>query len=328
MSSATPPPVCTTTWSATITESAIVISAWRSSWPWFQRRSSCCIASPSRPATSAATSSTTNQLSRLTCAEETVDVGVARDDPALHVDRDVRRDEVERAVRHVDDAHQPEDEREAARDDEVERAQRDRVEQRREERRRVAVRGPVREEEDPDAARTRAPRASRPNRDGVDRRVRPASAAQTLQHSSPRRANAFRRAEQPAGRRAGGARHTPAVPAARILRLDAVDPFALADGVHARALFGDATMLNLVELEPGAVVPEHSHPHEQMGIVPERRDRDDHRGRGARRAMPWMRCTSPRASCTAPTRGRRERSCSTSSCRSARTSAPLAGAAQ
>jgi quercetin dioxygenase-like cupin family protein len=57
------------------------------------------------------------------------------------------------------------------------------------------------------------------------------------------------------------------VSAARILRLDAVDPFALADGVHARALFGDGTMLNLVELEPGAVVPQHSHPHEQMGIV-------------------------------------------------------------
>ena len=57
------------------------------------------------------------------------------------------------------------------------------------------------------------------------------------------------------------------MPAARILRLDSVAPFALAAGVHARALFGDATMLNLVELEPGAIVPRHSHPHEQMGIV-------------------------------------------------------------
>jgi quercetin dioxygenase-like cupin family protein len=56
------------------------------------------------------------------------------------------------------------------------------------------------------------------------------------------------------------------VPAARIVRLDAVAPFLLADGVHARALFGDSAMLNLVELEPGAVVPEHSHPHEQLGI--------------------------------------------------------------
>ncbi len=57
------------------------------------------------------------------------------------------------------------------------------------------------------------------------------------------------------------------MPAARILALDSLDRFAMAAGVHGRALFGDSTMLNLVELEPGAVVPEHSHPHEQMGIV-------------------------------------------------------------
>ena len=57
------------------------------------------------------------------------------------------------------------------------------------------------------------------------------------------------------------------MPEARILRLDALNHFALADGVRARALFGEQTMLNLVELDPGAVVPEHSHPHEQMGIV-------------------------------------------------------------
>ncbi|MDX6598510.1 MAG: hypothetical protein QOE87_2397 [Gaiellales bacterium] len=54
--------------------------------------------------------------------------------------------------------------------------------------------------------------------------------------------------------------------AARILRLDALAHFALADGVRARALFGDGAMLNLVELDPGAIVPEHSHPHEQLGI--------------------------------------------------------------
>ena len=67
-------------------------------------------------------SSTTNQLSTLTCVEDDRGVGTARDDPPLHVDRDVGGDEVERAVRHVDDAHQPEDQREAARDDEIERA--------------------------------------------------------------------------------------------------------------------------------------------------------------------------------------------------------------
>ena len=62
-------------------------------------------------------------------------------------------------------------------------------------------------------------------------------------------------------------RHTPAVAGAQFLRLDALDTFALAEGVHARALFGDGAMLNLVELEQGAVVPTHSHPHEQLGIV-------------------------------------------------------------
>jgi quercetin dioxygenase-like cupin family protein len=56
------------------------------------------------------------------------------------------------------------------------------------------------------------------------------------------------------------------VAAARFFRLDAIAPFAMADGVRARALFGDGAMLNLVELDPGAIVPEHSHPHEQLGI--------------------------------------------------------------
>ena len=54
--------------------------------------------------------------------------------------------------------------------------------------------------------------------------------------------------------------------AARIFRLDALPPFAMAAGVRARALFGDGAMLNLVELDPGAIVAEHSHPHEQLGI--------------------------------------------------------------
>ena len=62
-------------------------------------------------------------------------------------------------------------------------------------------------------------------------------------------------------------RHTPGVPAARIVRLETLAPFALADGVRGRALFGDDAMLNLVALDPGAIVPEHSHPHEQLGIT-------------------------------------------------------------
>ena len=34
-----------------------------------------------------------------------------------------------------------------------------------------------------------------------------------------------------------------------------------------KTLFGDAAMINLVELEPGGSVPLHSHPHEQLGYV-------------------------------------------------------------
>ena len=45
------------TWSATISETAIVMSACRRSWPWFQRRSSCCIARPKSAITPIATSS-------------------------------------------------------------------------------------------------------------------------------------------------------------------------------------------------------------------------------------------------------------------------------
>ncbi len=44
-------------------------------------------------------------------------------------------------------------------------------------------------------------------------------------------------------------------------------PFDLAEGVRAYPLFGEGAMLNLVDLEPGAVVEEHSHPHEQLGMV-------------------------------------------------------------
>jgi quercetin dioxygenase-like cupin family protein len=41
----------------------------------------------------------------------------------------------------------------------------------------------------------------------------------------------------------------------------------LAPGVRMSPLFGEGAMLNLLEFEPGATVPEHSHPHEQLGMV-------------------------------------------------------------
>jgi quercetin dioxygenase-like cupin family protein len=51
------------------------------------------------------------------------------------------------------------------------------------------------------------------------------------------------------------------------VHFDEVARFDLAGGVSARPLFGENAMLNLIEFEPGAVVPLHSHPHEQLGIV-------------------------------------------------------------
>jgi hypothetical protein len=44
-------------WSAMITEIAIVIRAWRSSWPWFQRRKPCCVIKPTTAMQGAATRS-------------------------------------------------------------------------------------------------------------------------------------------------------------------------------------------------------------------------------------------------------------------------------
>lgn len=51
------------------------------------------------------------------------------------------------------------------------------------------------------------------------------------------------------------------------MHFDRVPPFGLAAGVTGRPLFGDGGMINVIEFEPGAVVPLHSHPHEQLGMV-------------------------------------------------------------
>jgi quercetin dioxygenase-like cupin family protein len=48
---------------------------------------------------------------------------------------------------------------------------------------------------------------------------------------------------------------------------DELRRYELVQGVSGRPLFGQGAMLNLIEFEPGAVVPQHSHPHEQLGIV-------------------------------------------------------------
>jgi quercetin dioxygenase-like cupin family protein len=53
----------------------------------------------------------------------------------------------------------------------------------------------------------------------------------------------------------------------QFVRFDDVRPFTLIDGVTGRPLFGERGMINLIEFEAGAVVPAHSHPHEQLGVV-------------------------------------------------------------
>ncbi len=41
----------------------------------------------------------------------------------------------------------------------------------------------------------------------------------------------------------------------------------LGPGVEICVTAGEGLMLSLVNLEPGSIVPEHSHPHEQMGMM-------------------------------------------------------------
>ena len=53
----------------------------------------------------------------------------------------------------------------------------------------------------------------------------------------------------------------------QFVTFESVREFELAAGVTGKPLFGDGAMLNLITFEPGAVVPLHSHPHEQLGIV-------------------------------------------------------------
>ena len=44
-------------------------------------------------------------------------------------------------------------------------------------------------------------------------------------------------------------------------------PRTLVPGVTARIVSGEKLMFSLVTLEPGAVVPTHAHPHEQLGMM-------------------------------------------------------------
>ncbi len=39
------------------------------------------------------------------------------------------------------------------------------------------------------------------------------------------------------------------------------------EGIHSRSVHGERMTLGVVELDPGAVAPEHRHPHEQFGLI-------------------------------------------------------------
>lgn len=53
----------------------------------------------------------------------------------------------------------------------------------------------------------------------------------------------------------------------QVVKITDCGPYDLAPGVRMFPLFGDAAMIDLVELDPGALVAAHSHEHEQLGIV-------------------------------------------------------------
>jgi len=53
----------------------------------------------------------------------------------------------------------------------------------------------------------------------------------------------------------------------RFWKPEEVAPRTLAQGVTAKIASGEKLMFSLVTLAPNAVVPTHSHPHEQMGMM-------------------------------------------------------------
>lgn len=49
--------------------------------------------------------------------------------------------------------------------------------------------------------------------------------------------------------------------------LSEIEPIQVWEGIRARRVEGDQVTLAIVELDPNAVVPEHTHPSEQNGLV-------------------------------------------------------------
>lgn len=50
-------------------------------------------------------------------------------------------------------------------------------------------------------------------------------------------------------------------------QLPSISPIDIWGGVLARTVEGEQCSFAVVELDPGSVVPEHSHPNEQLGLV-------------------------------------------------------------
>lgn len=49
--------------------------------------------------------------------------------------------------------------------------------------------------------------------------------------------------------------------------VDSREKKAVVNGVTMRTFWGSKMLMSRVDLEPGAILPDHSHPHEQTGIV-------------------------------------------------------------
>jgi quercetin dioxygenase-like cupin family protein len=53
------------------------------------------------------------------------------------------------------------------------------------------------------------------------------------------------------------------------VRRSEVTPFSPAPGIHVRPIVGESLMTCWIAMDPDAVVAEHSHPNEQLGVVVE-----------------------------------------------------------
>ena len=51
------------------------------------------------------------------------------------------------------------------------------------------------------------------------------------------------------------------------IEFDKMPKMELFQGVHSRLASGERIMLSALDMDQGAIVPEHSHPHEQAGLV-------------------------------------------------------------